>query len=333
MAICFIVGHGKSASGGYDPGATWNGYQEFQIAKNIAWYAQEYYNATYNEHCDLMNYDGSLYLSNRIKKANAAKYAFVAEFHLNAGHGTGTEVYYSNGDKNGLRAATEIAASIANTFEVKNRGAKTKLMNNGKDYFGIIRQTTMTALLIETLFVDTQSDVSKIAGADGQRKCGVAIAKAVAKARGISEKAKPAATKPATTQPSGSKTSTPTVKKKTNEEVAKDVIAGKYGNNPTRKAKLIAEGYDYAAVQAIVDSMLKAKKTFVPANGKKINIKINAHYVIGGKKSSKMIPPWVIKSTLYCRSSAADKVGSIAFSTQKTGAITGRVLIADVTDA
>ena len=88
---------------------------------------------------------------------------------------------------------------------------------------------------------------------------------------------------------------------------------------------MIAEGYDYAAVQAIVDSMLKAKKTFVPANGKKINIKINAHYV--------MIPPWVIKSTLYCRSSAADKAGSIAFSTQKTGAITGRVLIADVTDA
>lgn len=40
-------------------------------------------------------------------------------------------------------------------------------------------------------------------------------------------------------------------------EVAKDVIAGKYGNDPERRKKLAAEGYDPSAVQAEVNRQLK----------------------------------------------------------------------------
>lgn len=50
-----------------------------------------------------------------------------------------------------------------------------------------------------------------------------------------------------------------TPKKKTNEQIAKEVIAGKWGNGATRKKKLEAAGYNYAAVQKIVDQMLKPK--------------------------------------------------------------------------
>lgn len=40
------------------------------------------------------------------------------------------------------------------------------------------------------------------------------------------------------------------------DEIAKDVIAGKYGNYPERKVRLEAEGYNYNEVQGRVDAML-----------------------------------------------------------------------------
>lgn len=48
-----------------------------------------------------------------------------------------------------------------------------------------------------------------------------------------------------------------TSNRKSNEEIADEVIAGKWGNNPARKEKLIAEGYDYNAIQSIVNRKLR----------------------------------------------------------------------------
>lgn len=60
------------------------------------------------------------------------------------------------------------------------------------------------------------------------------------------------------------KQSAPTVSKpvvpetdKSIEEIAREVIAGKWGNGAARKQKLLAEGYDYAEVQAMVNKLLK----------------------------------------------------------------------------
>lgn len=44
---------------------------------------------------------------------------------------------------------------------------------------------------------------------------------------------------------------------KSNEELAKEVIEGKWGNNPERKQKLLEAGYDYDAIQKIVNQKLK----------------------------------------------------------------------------
>ena len=44
--------------------------------------------------------------------------------------------------------------------------------------------------------------------------------------------------------------------KKSVEDVAKEVIQGKWGNGGERKARLAAAGYDYAAVQAMVNKLL-----------------------------------------------------------------------------
>lgn len=52
-------------------------------------------------------------------------------------------------------------------------------------------------------------------------------------------------------------TTVTSTKKKSNTEIAKEVIAGKWGNGADRKKRLKAAGYDYQAIQNIVNKMLK----------------------------------------------------------------------------
>lgn len=47
------------------------------------------------------------------------------------------------------------------------------------------------------------------------------------------------------------------VKKKSNETIAKEVLAGKWGSGKERKKKLKAAGYNYATVQKIVNKLCK----------------------------------------------------------------------------
>lgn len=196
--IILTIGHGTADDGkSYDSGALSKDkkYHEFKIAKEIGKYAQKYYNEHYTEHCDLMNYDGGLSLQERINKLKDDTYDFIAEIHLNAGGGTGTECYYHHQSEKGKKYAEAITKNIAITFDVKNRGAKTKLGSNGNDYFGIIRSTKPCAVLVETVFIDTDSDLAKVKTAAGQKKCGEAIAKAIARVRGLKEQKKETATK------------------------------------------------------------------------------------------------------------------------------------------
>lgn len=49
----------------------------------------------------------------------------------------------------------------------------------------------------------------------------------------------------------------PVTPKKTNEEIAKEVLDGKWGNGVERKSRLTAAGYDYSAIQKIVNNLCK----------------------------------------------------------------------------
>ena len=51
-----------------------------------------------------------------------------------------------------------------------------------------------------------------------------------------------------------------TTSKKSNEEIANEVIAGKWGNGDARKTSLTNAGYDYNAIQNIVNEKLTGKK-------------------------------------------------------------------------
>ncbi|MBO4893460.1 MAG: N-acetylmuramoyl-L-alanine amidase [Clostridia bacterium] len=177
--ICIAVGHGKSAKGGYDPGACSGGYREFEIAKEIAKYTAQYLKSAGFE-TQLINYEGDLYLTDRIRKINAGNYDFAAEIHLNAGGGTGSEVYFPRGSEAGRTAAALISGSIANTLGIRDRGAKIKLNSARSDYFGIIRQTYPLTVLVETLFIDTD-DIKKVCTTSGRDLCARAIAKGIEK--------------------------------------------------------------------------------------------------------------------------------------------------------
>ncbi len=75
--------------------------------------------------------------------------------------------------------------------------------------------------------------------------------------------------------------------KKSVETLAKEVIAGKWGNGATRKQKLTAAGYDYAAVQSRVDELMgkttkTTEKTATKTTAKK-SVETLAKEVIAGK--------------------------------------------------
>ena len=271
MKISVCIGHGKSRSGQYDSGAVASGYQEFKLARAIGKYLKQEL-SKYNCTVDLINYDGDKNLAERIKYVNSKGYDLNMELHLNAGGGTGPEVYYKHNSKQGKALATAISKSIATNFGLKDRGAKTKLVS-GQDYFGCVREIKCMSFLIETVFIDTKGDRDKVIYASGQEQCAKAIATAVAKYYGLGRKETP---KPAPT-PSPKPAPTPSPKK-SNTEIAKEVIQGKWGNGAERKKRLKDAGYDYAAVQKEVERLLAEQKK--PA---KKSVDEVAREVIAGK--------------------------------------------------
>lgn len=205
MNICISIGHGKSAKGGYDSGALGGNYQEFKIAREIGKYIGEAFKG-YACKADVINYDATLYLTERIAHVNKHGYDLAMEIHLNASGGTGSEVYYKHKSATGKKLAGAISKSIANTFGIRDRGAKVKINPaNGTDYFGFVRSCKCESLLIETVFIDTASDRKHVETAAGQRQCAEAIVKAIANFYGIKKKASTSTNKPTTDKPSGDK--------------------------------------------------------------------------------------------------------------------------------
>lgn len=207
MNICISIGHGKSAKGGYDSGALGGNYQEFKIGREIGKYIGEIFKG-YACTADVINYDATLYLTDRIAHVNKHGYDLAIEIHLNAAGGTGSEVYYKHKSSTGKKLAAAISKSIANTFGIRDRGAKVKINPaNGTDYFGFVRSCKCESLLIETVFIDTASDRKHVETAAGQKQCAEAIVSAIANFYGIKKKSapavKPSEDKPATTVRAG----------------------------------------------------------------------------------------------------------------------------------
>ena len=108
-------------------------------------------------------------LANIVAKCNAHNVDLDISIHLNAGGGTGVEVYYYSGDSVGAAKAAAVSAAISEALGIRNRGAKptTGLY--------VLSNTRATAILVECCFVDNTTDKN----AWNVDKCATAIAEAV----------------------------------------------------------------------------------------------------------------------------------------------------------
>lgn len=135
-------------------------------------------------------------------KANDWGADLAVSIHNNAGGGDGFEAYHALKGGKGKTLAANIEAEVKKIGQ-NSRGLKTKIDENGQDYFGFIRLTSMPAVIVEGAFVDNKKDAAQIDTAAEQRAFGYAYARGILKTLGIKDKGytpKAAASKPAATK-------------------------------------------------------------------------------------------------------------------------------------
>lgn len=181
MAKIYVgIGHGGS-----DPGAVANGYKEKDLTLAIG-------KACYDE---LVRHgvqakmsrttDKYMSVNEKVKESDSFGADYCLDIHINAGGGDGCEVYYHHlGGK-----SKQLAGNINEALKAigqNSRGLKVKMNSKGNtDYFGIIRNTKASAVLVECGFIDTKADLAQFDTSAEQKKFGIAIAHGILKQCGI----------------------------------------------------------------------------------------------------------------------------------------------------
>lgn len=177
--VFIAVGHGGS-----DPGAVANGFKEKDLNLSISLACRdelERHGVTV-----LMSryVDEDETLNEQISECNTFDPEVCINIHNNAGGGDGAEVFYHyNGGMSKTLAENVLEEIVA--LGQNSRGIKTKLGSDGRDWFGIIRETEAPAVLIECAFVDTKKDLEIIDTLAEQKAMGIAIARGVLRTIGI----------------------------------------------------------------------------------------------------------------------------------------------------
>ena len=204
---------------------------------------------------DCTDEDGTTQSKNLVNIVNHCNMNTVdldVSIHFNASNGVGHGVevlIYSNSSSSKAKAQNIVNAIAELGFT--NRGVKVR-----SDLY-VLRKTKSPALLIECCFCDSQIDNSIY---DAERM-------ATAIVKGITNQVTQSSSTNVVQQPT----------KDDIELIARQVIAGQWGNGETRKNRLKNAGYDYGEVQAKVNQILNGGTS----NQKSIDI--IAREVINGK--------------------------------------------------
>ena len=177
--VFIIPGHGGS-----DPGAAkyivekeYTLKTAFALAEILSKYGVDYkLSRTQDIDTDMDEY---------IRLCNAYKPNLIISIHFNAGGGQGFEVYHSVVGGTLKKLSENINAEVSKLMN--SRGVKTKI-DNGRDYFAIIRETDAPAVLCEGGFVDNKSDADFIKA--NYKKLAEAYANGILKTLGISTASK-----------------------------------------------------------------------------------------------------------------------------------------------
>ncbi len=174
MKFAVYAGHGGS-----DPGAVYGRRKEKDYTLSLMKAVTECLKAAGQTVMNNRSGDVDSFIKDKTAQANAANVDAVIELHLNAGGGTGSEVYYDKVGKSKNLAQAILDPLIA--FGYKSRGIKTRLNDTGNDYFAIIRDSKAPCVLVESCFLDHDGDMIKF-NAD---TVGQAIAKGIMQAYSI----------------------------------------------------------------------------------------------------------------------------------------------------
>lgn len=234
-----ICGHGAG-----DPGACGNGYQEAERVRALGARIK----ALGGDNVTLGDVNRNYYADNGISKLNISKDYQIIELHMDSATASarGAHVIIYGGysadayDKALAKFLSGMFPGRANTIVGRNDLANpARAAAKGYGY-----------RLVECGFISNATDVSIFnANIDN-------IAKGILNCFGIATSGN-AAPKPSPT---------PTPAKKSVDVIAKEVIAGKWGNGDVRKKRLTAAGYNYSTIQARVNELCG-----VPSNKKSVD--------------------------------------------------------------
>lgn len=240
-----IPGHGAG-----DNGAVGNGYQEAERVRALATKIKEYG----GDNVILSDFNLNSYRSNIIGKGQVPKDCLILELHIDSSKNIkarGGHVIINANFK-----ADEYDEALAKMISEMFPGRAKTIV--GRTDLANVRRAAEKGYnyrLLECCFISNIEDIKKFnAQMDELAKEILGCFKIVVKK----------STPPVATT------------KKSNDELAKEVLAGKWGNGAERKNRLTAAGYDYQAIQNIVNGSQKKTST------KKSNEEI-AKEVIAGK--------------------------------------------------
>lgn len=154
MLIVIDPGHG-----GTDPGAVANGLKEKDLTLGIAQLVKKYL-GSYQVQVKLTREDDrTLSLSERARLANKWGAGYYISLHINAGGGTGFESFaHHNANSAAITRQKKLHEVVMRYFAKYNfvdRGTK-------RANFAVLRETEMSAVLLENLFIDQAKDANAL---------------------------------------------------------------------------------------------------------------------------------------------------------------------------
>ncbi|MQA26491.1 MAG: N-acetylmuramoyl-L-alanine amidase [Micromonosporaceae bacterium] len=170
--------------GGSDPGAVGNGLREKDITLDIGLRTRSILTSSWNV-AVRMSRTTDVYrsLSYRSSDANAWGAHLFVSIHVNAGGGTGFESYiYPGASSRTHRLQDDVhAAVLANMrtiSSITDRGQKTA-------NFHVLRETAMSAVLTENLFIDRTYDANLLSRSDFRQATARGHARGIARFLGL----------------------------------------------------------------------------------------------------------------------------------------------------
>jgi N-acetylmuramoyl-L-alanine amidase len=175
--ICLDAGHNNS---GADTGAAGNNLREELLTLDIcqrikALLELNDFEVVMTREGDFVNGPHNTVnesLQTRCNIANKAEADLFISVHINAGGGTGQEIYICGGGGQAEKFAKISLYYLLQQCAWKDRGVKTS-------NFLVLENTTMPAILTENGFIDNAADASLLRAEDFRQKIAVAHAKAV----------------------------------------------------------------------------------------------------------------------------------------------------------